>query len=202
MWVGVWNSRLLIVSGRVIVIGCLVIIVSMLFLTGCAYTTKTTLDPRYQTVAVTAFYNKSNEYDLQAPLTNAVIRKFITDGRLKVVSPEEADLLIEGVILDYQRKGLTYDVRDETTQLLVMVTAAVKVTDQHTGKVLWEDKAVVGESTYFTRAVGQTSDRLRGNVETYLIPVRSFASDEENRAVSEALEQLASEIFYRTVEPW
>lgn len=202
MWVGICNSRLLSVSWRVMVVGCLGIIVSVLFLTGCAYTTKTTLDPRYQTVAVTAFYNKSNEYDLQAPLTNAVIRKFITDGRLKVVSPEEADLLIEGVILDYQRKGLTYDVRDETTQLLVMVTAAVKVTDQHTGKVLWEDKAVVGESTYFTRAVGQTSDRLRGNVETYLIPVRSFASDEENRAVSEALEQLASEIFYRTVEPW
>lgn len=169
---------------------------------GCAYTTKVSLDPRYQTVAVSGFYNKSSEYDFQAPLTNALIRKFLNDGRLKVVKPEEADLLIEGVILDYKRKGLTYDVKDETTQFLIVVTAGVRVTDQQTGKILWQEPMMAGESTYFTRAAGQSSDRLRGNVETFLTPVRSFASDEENRAVSEALEQLASDIFYRTIEPW
>ncbi len=171
-------------------------------ISGCAYTTKLSLDPKYQTVAVAGFYNKSSEYDFQAPLTNALIRKFITDGRLKVVRPEEADLLIEGVILDYQRKGLTYDVRDETIQFLIVVTAGVRVTDQKTGKILWQDELMAGESTFFSRAAGQTSDRLRGNVEAYLLPVRSFPSDEENRAVSEAIEQLASDIFYRTVEPW
>ncbi|MGC8844236.1 MAG: LptE family protein [Candidatus Hydrogenedens sp.] len=168
----------------------------------CAYTTKVSLDPRYQTVAVSGFYNKSSEYDFQAPLTNALIRKFITDGRLKVVKPSEADLLIEGVILDYKRKGLTYDANDETTQFLIVVTAGVRVTDQQTGKILWQEPMMAGESTYFTHAAGQSSDRLRGNVETFLTPVRSFASDEENRAVSEALEQLASDIFYRTIEPW
>ncbi len=169
---------------------------------GCAYTTKVSLDPRYQTVAVSGFYNKSSEYDFQAPLTNALIRKFINDGRLKVVKPGEADLLIEGVVLDYKRKGLTYDVKDETTQFLIVVTAGVRVIDQQTGKVLWQEPMMVGESSYFTRAAGQSSDRLRGNIETFLVPVRSFASDEENRAVSEALEQLASDIFYRTIEPW
>jgi hypothetical protein len=55
----------------------------------CAYTTRVSLDPRYQTVAISGFYNKSSEYDFQAPLTNALIRKFINDGRLKVVKPEE-----------------------------------------------------------------------------------------------------------------
>ncbi len=182
---------------------CLGLIVFLsIFDLSCAYTTKVSLDPRYQTVAVSGFYNKSSEYDFQAPLTNALIRKFINDGRLKVVKPEESDLLIEGVILDYVRKGLTYDRNDETTQFLIAVTAGVRVTDQQTGKVLWQEPMMVGESTYFTHAAGQSSDRLRGNVETFLVPVRSFASDEENRAVSEALEQLASDIFYRTIEPW
>lgn len=182
-------------------VACFFIFLSLLDI-NCAYTTKVSLDPRYQTVAVSGFYNKSSEYDFQAPLTNALIRKFITDGRLKVVKPEEADLLIEGVILDYKRKGLTYDANDETTQFLIVVTAGVRVTDQQTGKILWQEPMMAGESTYFTRAAGQSSDRLRGNVETFLTPVRSFASDEENRAVSEALEQLASDIFYRTIEPW
>jgi len=61
---------------------------------------------------------------------------------------------------------------------------------------------MAGETTYYTRAAGHTSDRLRGNVETFLTTVRSFPTEEENRAASEALEQLASDIFYRTIEPW
>ena len=51
-------------------------------------------------------------------------------------------------------------------------------------------------------AVGNGYLGLRGNAEAFLPTVRSFASAEENRAASEALEQLASDIFYRTIEPW
>ncbi len=169
---------------------------------GCGYTTKSSLDPMYQTIAVSPFYDASPEYDLQAPLTNAVIRKFINDGRLDVVKDEHSDLLLEGVILDYKLKGLTFDERDEVTQFLVVVTAGVRVTDQQTGELLWEEPVMAGETTFYTRAAGQSSDRLRGNAEAFVTTVRSFSSEEENRAASEALEQLASDIFYRTVEPW
>ncbi len=169
---------------------------------GCGYTTQSSLDEKYQTIFVSAVYDKSKEYDLQAPLTNALTRKFLTDGRLRVVSEDEADLLLEGVILDYQLKGLTYDEKDEVTQFLVVVTAGARLTERETGVLLWEEPLMSGETSMYTRAAGQSSDRLRGNAETYLPPVRSFASAEENRAVSEALEQLASDIFYRTIEPW
>lgn len=169
---------------------------------GCGYTTRSTLDPKYQTIAVSAFYDKSPEYDLQAPLTNALIRKFITDGRLRVVDHERADLLLEGVILDYQLRGLTFDERDEVTQFLVVVTAGARLTDQTSGDILWQEPILAGETTFYTRAAGQSSDRLRGNTEVYLAVVRSFPTEEENRAASEALEQLASDIFYRTIEPW
>lgn len=171
-------------------------------LAGCAYTTQSSLAPQYQTIAVDAFQNRSPEYDLQAPLTNAVIRKFLSDGRLTVVNREKADLLLEGVILDYSLKGLIFDEKDEVTQFLCVVLAGVRLTDRKTGKVLWEDPQMAGETTFYTRAAGQTSDRLRGNAEYFLATVRSFPSFEENRAASEALEQLASDIFYRTIEPW
>ena len=171
-------------------------------LAGCGYTTQSSLAPEYQTIAVSPFYDKSREYDLQAPLTNAVTRKFINDSRLDVVSPDQADLLLEGVILNYQLKGLTFDQNDEVTQYLLVITAGVRLTDVQKGEVLWEEKLMAGETSYYTRAAGQSSDRLRGNAEVFLPPVRSFATDEENRAAAEALEQLASDIFYRTVEPW
>lgn len=171
-------------------------------LAGCGYTTQSSLAPEYQTIAVSPFYDKTREYDLQAPLTNAITRKFINDSRLQIVDADQADLLLEGVILNYQLKGLTYDQNDEVTQYLLVITAGVRLTDLEKGEVLWEEEIMSGETSYYTRAAGQSSDRLRGNAEVFLPPVRSFATDEENRAAAEALEQLASDIFYRTVEPW
>jgi TolB-like protein len=171
-------------------------------LAGCGYTSQSSLDPKYQTIAVSPFFDETREYDLQAPLTNAVTRKFIHDSRLDVVHQDKADLLLEGVILDYRLKGLTYDADDEVTQDLLVITAGVRVTDLRSGEILWEERVMAGETSYYTRAAGQSSDRLRGNAEVFLPTVRSFASDEENRAAAEALEQLASDIFYRTVEPW
>jgi len=171
-------------------------------LSGCGYSATSTLDAKYQTLHVSPFYDQSKEYGLQVPLTNAVTRKFIHDGRLDIVPREQADLLMEGVITDYRLKGLTFDTQDRVTQFLLLVTAGIRVTDQTTGDVLWEEELIAGETTFYTRASGQSSDRLRGNTEAFLPTVRSFASEEENRAASEALEQLASDIFYRTVEPW
>ena len=62
-------------------------------LSGCGYTTGSSLSEEYQSIHVSPFQNASKEYDLQAPLTTAVTRKFIADTRLRVVSREEADLL-------------------------------------------------------------------------------------------------------------
>lgn len=169
---------------------------------GCGYTTQSTLDEQYQTIFVSAFQNQSSEYDLQAPLTNAVSRKFITDTRLRLADPDDADLILEGVILDYSLKGLTFDENDDVSQYLLVITAGVRLSETATGDVLWEDRFVSGETTYYAQAAGQSSDRLRGNAEVYLPSVRAFATEEENRGASEALEQLASDIFYRTVEPW
>ncbi|HOJ33225.1 MAG TPA: LptE family protein [Candidatus Hydrogenedentes bacterium] len=174
----------------------------LIAIVGCGYTTRSTLDPKYRTIYVPAFQNESRDYDLQAPLTNAIRRKFITDGRLQVADRSNADLILEGTIRDIKLKGLTYDAKDETVQFLCVVIAKVKCTEAATGKTLWEDPAMTGETTFYTRAAGQSSDRLRGNAEAFLSTVRSFSTEEENRGVSEALEQLASDIFYRTIEPW
>jgi len=173
-----------------------------LALTGCGYTMNSSLDPKFQSIYVTAFKNQSREYDLQVPLSNAVIRKFINDGRLRVVKRDMADLIVEGTILDYKLKGLTFDREDDVTQFEVVVVARVRVFDSRTGDVLWEDEQILGETSYSTPVTGSSSDRLRGNAAVFLPTVRSFQTDEENQAASEALEMLASSIFYRTIEPW
>lgn len=169
---------------------------------GCGYSMRSSLDPKYRSIYVAAFENQSREYDLQAPLTNAVRRKFLTDGRLRLTDRSSADLVLEGSIHDCRLKGLTYDANDEVVQFLCVVIAGVRCRDAASGAVLWEDRTMTGETSFYTRAAGQSSDRLRGNAEVFLPTVRSFATEEQNRGVSEALEQLASDIFYRTIEPW
>ncbi len=169
---------------------------------GCGYSMSSSLDEKYQTIHVAAFKNQSREFDLQAPLTNAVIRKFLNDGRLRVVGPTEADLVIDGAILDYRLRGLSFDQNDDVTQFEMMVVARVQVTDSRTGDVLWQEPNMIGETTFATTFVGSSSDRLRGNTQVFLPTVRSFQSAEENQAAAEALARLATDIFYRTIEPW
>lgn len=181
---------------------CVIWALSGVLLVGCGYTTQSTLDPKYQTIFVSTAYDRTREHDFQAPFTNALRRKFTVDNRLRNAPRDEADLLVEVLILDYKLKGLTTDARDEVTQFLLVITAAARLTDQQTGEVLWEEPLMAGETTFYTKAAGQSSDRLRGNAEVFLPTVRAFSSEEENRAASEALEQLASDVFYRTVEPW
>lgn len=172
------------------------------FAAGCGYSARSSLDAKYRTIYIPAFQNTSHEYDLQAALTTAVIRKFTADGRLRVTGPGEADLILEGTIRSYALRGLTYDRNDEVTQFLCAITAQVRLKEQDTGKVVWEDSDMAGETTLYTRAPGLGADRLRGNAQHFLPTVRSFATDAENRAATEAIEQLASDIFYRTVEPF
>ncbi len=186
---------------RAVLSGCAVVL-ALAVLSGCGYSTQSSLDPKYRTVAVSPFHDKTREYDLQAPLTEAVTRKFINDARLQVVKADDADLLVEGVITGLSRRGLITDRNDEVTQTMIVITAGVRLTDRATGQVLWEDRAMTGETSFYTRAAGLSSNRLRGNAEVFLPTVRSFPTDEENRAASEALEQLATVIFHRVVEPW
>lgn len=171
----------------------------MLLVSGCGYSMQSSLDPKYQTIHVSAFKNQSREYDLQAPLTNAVIRKFVNDGRLRLVNKGMADLIVDGTILDYELRGITFDNDDDVIQFEMSVRAQVRVIDPRTSDVLWTSGSLRSEASYFT---GSSAGRLRGNAQSFLPSVRSFQTDAENQAAAEALEQLASSIFYRTIEPW
>lgn len=170
-------------------------------LAGCGYTFRSNLDERYQTVHVSSFTNQTGEYDMQAPLTNAVIRKFENDGRLRVRNAAEADLVVEGVIMNYSLTGLTFGEDDRPLQFLNGIEVNVTVKDSETGELLWAD-LITNQKTFITEGAPLASSRLRGNTSEFALEVRSFRTADENRAATEVIEQVASEIFIRTVEPW
>ena len=168
---------------------------------GCGYTTASTLSQRYRTIHIPAARNSTREYDLQAPLTNALIRKFTVDTRLRVVDGERADLRLETDIKGYSLAPLTYDDEDRVAQFRVAVVAAARLVDARTGTELWREDAVQGKSSFMVNRL-VPSVTPRGNTDFFASTVRSFPSGNEGEATTEALGDLASQILYLTVERW
>jgi MoaA/NifB/PqqE/SkfB family radical SAM enzyme len=168
---------------------------------GCGYTTASTLPSTYRTIHVPAVRNSIKEYDLQAPLTNALIRKFTTDGRLRVVDADRADLKLETDITGYSLAPLTIDDEDRVAQFSVSVEASARLVDARTGKELWSEKGIHGTSSFLARRLVPPVT-TRGNTEFFASTARSFPTGNQGEATTEALADLSSQILYRTVERW
>ena len=55
-----------------------------------------------QAIAVPVFINGTNEPYVDVEVTQAVVEEFMTDGRLKVVNLEEAELALRGKVKTYE----------------------------------------------------------------------------------------------------
>ena len=130
-----------------------------------------------------------------------MIRKFKNDGRLRVRNTPDADIIVTGSIVDYELRGLTFGEDDQPLQFLNDFEVFVTVRDARTNEVMWAD-GISSETVFLTDGTPLASSRLRGNTAEFALEVRSFRTGDENIAATEAIEQVASEIFIRTVEPW
>ncbi|GAB4339326.1 MAG: hypothetical protein Kow0099_14260 [Candidatus Abyssubacteria bacterium] len=119
---------------------------------GCGYTVATThLSEEYRTIAVPAFENRSFEPELQIRVTNQLIREIETDGRLRVVDdPASADLVLVGVITDFDAHAISFTVNDEVAQFRIMIVVDARIEDTRTKEVVWQRSGVTGADFYQT----------------------------------------------------
>lgn len=82
---------------------------------GCGYTTGLTLPDTYQSVGVQIFGNDTKVPDLEARMSNALTESVRSRVDTHLVSPEHADLVIRGRLIDYERRN---GVRSPQNQLL------------------------------------------------------------------------------------
>ena len=69
---------------------------------GCAnYQLGTTLPKHLRTISVATFQNASGEPQIETTITSAALREFQRDGQLKIKDPDEADILLTGIITSY-----------------------------------------------------------------------------------------------------
>lgn len=165
---------------------------------GCGYTSRSVYRGPYKTVFVEPFANKvdilsedatslSQRFRTYYPLleTNirtVVINRFMYDGGFRIATKDDADLILKGDLIDYQRDALRYennqeDVAEYRISLIMRLTLIKRGDDTP----LWDEPNFVGDATYFT---GGTQAKT------------------EKAALDDAIADLARRVLERLVENW
>ena len=164
----------------------------LLFFSGCGYTTHsvaTSLEGA-TTIFVPTFKNnvdfnaERRDKSLYIPLmevqiTNKLIDRFVFDGNLRIAKQEQADLILEGALLNYRRDPLRYNDDDDAEEYRISIVVSLKLLDLRNGNIIWEETSFVGDTTYFPTGPNAKS---------------------ESTAIDEAVKDLAKRIFTRLGE--
>ena len=155
---------------------------------GCGYTAKTTLPQDIKTIYVNTVQNKiplEQTYvytpGLEISITNAMIRRFHQDGNLKIVKKKEADAVLVADLIGFQQEGLRFNSLESAEEFRMYIVMSLKLKDQKTGEIIWEEPNFTGDAEYFVSSV------------------RSLAREE---AAQRAVDRLARNIVDRVVEDW
>jgi hypothetical protein len=108
-----------------------------------------------KTVAVPQFENKTVEYGIEGDLTAKVIDQLIADNALKVVALADADAVLSGEVVKYERVAYTYDKSDNVSEYKVNIYVNFTLARKG-GKALVERNNMLGFGVY--SAAEQTED--------------------------------------------
>jgi len=172
------------------------IILALLVVSGCGYTTKTLLGDHLKSIYIAPFdskidITKESEYrdhyriyrpGLEREFREIVKDRFVFDGTLKVVNTEdEADSILVCNIIDFRKEPLQYTDSKTVDEYRLKIIVDMKFTDLVENRVLVNEKELSGEATY----------TLSG----------AFAGSESS-AQTTAVTDLARRMVERVVENW
>lgn len=164
--------------------GALVALALLALGSGCGYSWRGTLPDHIRTVAVPVFANRTQWPNIEAPLTAAVANAFANDGRLKVVSPADADAILEGEIINYQVTVLAFDSNANPQQYRLFLTVDVRFRDVRRGVMLFEQRG------------------LQERVDYLAAPVVADTIARQDAAIVPVATILARDIVARAVDPF
>jgi outer membrane lipopolysaccharide assembly protein LptE/RlpB len=137
-----------------------VLLVLIAGLGGCGYTVRGTLPSHINTVAVPIFRNLTSEPAIESLITRAVVEAFTTNGRLTVVSREQADAILDGEIVGYSVSSIAFDRDANVRQYRLLVTVNLRMRDVRRNTMLFQQTGVREQADFRVQnAVSQTISR-------------------------------------------
>jgi outer membrane lipopolysaccharide assembly protein LptE/RlpB len=118
------------------------VVLCFVILSACGYQwvgRETHLPPGVGSIAIPTFVNQTFEPGIEVTFTQAFLREFIQDRRVRVVDRREADSILEGVVKLFTTTPVTFDESGIATQY--QTTLIIDLTlKKGTGEVLWREK--------------------------------------------------------------
>jgi hypothetical protein len=152
-------------------------------LAGCShYSFSSAVKTHISTVAIPVLANETLEYGAEQGVTDALINEFTDDNALRVVGEEQADSIIRGAVLLYERPVVSYDAAGSPNEYKVRVVASLTYEDLTRNEIVWEGE-VEGWALY----------SLDGSAGT-------LTTEEEARLY--AFQKLAQDVLAKTVQSW
>jgi hypothetical protein len=125
-------------------------------------------------ISVPYFNNETPEPNIEIDITQRIIDGIINDNTLKVVSDEEADAVLEGVIIEYRNDPFTFsetstsDVQAEQYRLVIGLR--ISLFDRSKNAYVWESKRIQAHGDYYLEStLQQNYENALENVYTDLV---------------------------------
>ena len=128
---------------------------------GCAgYQLGPTQALPYHSVAVLMFKNKTLKPQLEAQVTNAIIKRFQRDGTLRIEYASDADVLLTGQITKYERQELRAVRTDVNTprEYRITIAARIEARMRGTGELIFSPVTIEGRADTFIGTDLQSAD--------------------------------------------
>jgi Lipopolysaccharide-assembly len=153
---------------------------------GCgAYSFSSSLLPSHiKTIGIPLMENRTDRRDLATALADSLTEAFIHDNTLKVVDERDADAVVEGTILEYNRAPFTYDANENVQTYRVEIVLEARFVDVRKNSVLWEEKHLSQWDTYNFVAVG------------------GQPAETEETAIGRVLAKIRDDILNRSIQGW
>ncbi len=149
-------------------------------ISGCGYYSfKGALPSNIKTIAIPLFDNQTPDPGVPETLNNLLTEEFINDNTLKVVDESKADLVLTGTILPIKREAAVVRAGEEVAEDRLIVRVKVRCEDVKNSKVLFDQ-----------------------SFEQYSQLEATAGLEERERAINEALQQIAEDILNATFGAW
>ena len=120
-----------------------VLAIYCLFCSGCGYHlvgTSSALPTHIKTIHIPVFENTSSQPEIHRQLTSFVLQSFISDGRLKIVNKDEADLIVDATLSYYNLRNVAFSSQDLVSDIIIELEIDLKVTDQVKNEIFIKKK--------------------------------------------------------------
>ena len=117
----------------------MVLAIYCLLFSGCGYHlvgTGNSLPSHIKTIHIPVFENTSSQPEIHRQLTSFVLQSFISDGRLKIVNKDEADLILDATLSYYNLRNVAFSSQDLVSDIIIELEVDLKVTDRIKNEIL------------------------------------------------------------------